>query len=354
MWSIRPCRRQRAFTLVELLVVIAIIGVLIGLLLPAVQKVRESAARVSCSNNLRQIILATTHCHDTFEQLPPIVGPYPTPTANGYDPTLGQQGVGTPMIFILQFIEQGALWNQMLQYPPGGAGPLGWADPNNSYSVPVKTYLCPSDPSIGASNSCPQNPGGPPFAAATCYAANALVFDRCNFTPGNANSPPTATIANAGKLGLQWDGTPLPPFNYTRFSSITDGTSNTVFFTEKYAFCMTAPQGPAELAANGGQCNGPGGDYWCGGTNWGDPLLDFFAPVYNDLPAGVITPAYTIQVRPNFQVNCDPIRPSGGHTGVIMVAMGDGSVRPVSQSVSATTWFYANVPNDGQVLDSDW
>jgi prepilin-type processing-associated H-X9-DG protein len=127
-----------------------------------------------------------------------------------------------------------------------------------------------------------------------------------------------------------------------------------MFFTEKLAFCMIAPQGPAEIGANGGSCNGPGGDQFCGGGNWGDPLLDFFAPVVNALPNGVITPAYTPQFRPNFQVNCDPTRLSTMHTGGINVAMGDGSVRFVNSAIGPTTWFLVSVPNDGLVLPNDW
>jgi prepilin-type processing-associated H-X9-DG protein len=341
---------------VELLVVIAIIGILIGLLLPAVQKIREAAARLSCSNNLKQIILATHNCHDTYGMLPPVVGPYPTPNANGFVsfPVTGQQGVGTPMIFLLEFIEQGNLFKQLQQYnQQTNTSPLGWADPNSSYSVPVKTYICPSDASAPG-NMVPQNPGGPPYAAATSYAYNALVFDQCNFTPGTGNTPPFASLTNTSNLGLGFDGPVNPPFYYSRFAVITDGLSNTMFFTEKLASCMYAPQGPAEIAANGGTCNGPGGDQFCGGNNWSDPLLDFFAPVVNALPNGVITPAYTPQFRPNWLVNCDPTRPSTSHTGGINLAMGDGSVRFVNSAVSPTTWFLVSVPNDGLVLPNDW
>jgi prepilin-type N-terminal cleavage/methylation domain-containing protein len=351
MWLVHSCRPKRAFTLIELLVVIAIIAVLIGLLLPAVQKVREAANRTTCTNNLKQIGLATHSCQDAYGNLPAICGPYPTPTSNGYklDGTT-QRGVGTPLIFLLPFLEQKDLFNQMLiPSSASDSSPLGWADSQHSYTIPVKSYICPSDPSIGPNNSCPQNPGTP-YAAATSYAANALVFDRCTFTPGTGTTPPSAKIANAGKLGLEWDGTPVQPFYYARIpADIPDGTSNTVFFTEKYTFCASAT-----AKYSSGQCTGPGGQLDCGGDNWSDPLLDFFAPVYNDLPAGVIDTTYTPQIQPNFKLNCDPTRPSSAHAGVIMVTMGDGSVRAVSGTVNPTTWLLANVPNDGQAVPADF
>src|SRR4051812_8662821 len=127
--------KRKAFTLIELLVVIAIIAVLIGLLLPAVQKVREAAARLSCQNNLRQIGLATIHAADTFNgELPPAWGHYPRGSSVG---PYGTQ------VWILPYIEQQNAFNNV---------PAMMADPSiGAYgNYPrIKTFECPSDWGLG-------------------------------------------------------------------------------------------------------------------------------------------------------------------------------------------------------------
>jgi prepilin-type N-terminal cleavage/methylation domain-containing protein len=328
MVLLRAFHRKSGFTLIELLVVIAIIAILIGMLLPAVQKVREAAARAQCQNNLKQLGLATANCNDTYEALPPVWGFFPTPNANN--------GLyGTPLIYLLPFMEQQNLWN--LCTVPGSDG--GLARNTNAFSIVVKSYICPSDPSVGAGGSCVQNaasdpPGTPPFFAATSYAANALVFGQCTFTPG---SSPSAQLTNA-----------FPSNAISRIpSTIPDGTSNTVFFTEKLTFCSSSGNpGTAACAVE-----------TCGGNNWGDPILDNFPAVYNYAPLfvfGTVTPAAIFQITPNFSNNCDWTRPSSGHTAVILAALGDGSVRNISQGMNPLTWFLANVPNDGLPMPSDW
>jgi prepilin-type N-terminal cleavage/methylation domain-containing protein len=334
MFLVRASQRKIGFTLIELLVVIAIIAVLIGLLLPAVQKVREAAARAQCLNNLKQMGLAAANYSDTYGFLPASYGLYPLAKSN--NPYFN--GItGTPLIFLLPFIEQQNLWNYSIQIPAGSTNP-GIARNNNAFSIVVKSYICPSDPSVSGGNTCPQNTTNtsplPPFFAATSYAANALVFSQCTFNPG---SSPSATVNLFG----------FKPFGRIP-STLPDGTSNTVLFTEKLTFC----------SMNGNPGTAGCQNFGCGGTNWADPVPDNFIAVYNWFPrqqaVGIVTPAATFQIAPNFETNCDWTRPSSGHAAVILAGLGDGSVRACSQGMSPLTWFLANVPNDGLPMPSDW
>src|SRR5215831_9372452 len=133
---------RRGFTLIELLVVIAIIAILIGLLLPAVQKVREAAARATCANNLKQIGLAVHSFNDANgTQIPPVVGPFPAGSAN----------FGTVFYYLLPYIEQSALYNSSaVSGVYSASNPI--AGGIRAYGTVVKTYLCPSDPSAPPGN----------------------------------------------------------------------------------------------------------------------------------------------------------------------------------------------------------
>jgi prepilin-type N-terminal cleavage/methylation domain-containing protein/prepilin-type processing-associated H-X9-DG protein len=292
---VRRIRSWRGFTLIELLVVIAIIAILIGLLLPAVQKVREAAARSECSNNLKQLALACISCADTYQgKLPPGLGIYPSKRQTN------NNGNGGHFLHILQFIEQGNVYKASLVR--GGDNNDNRNGPFDTYSMwtpaidqaRIKTYQCPSDPT---------NEGN----ARTSYAYNGMLFPQTYW--GN---------------------------EFRRYpSSLADGTSTTILYTEHLRFTNNALR-----YADG---------YW----------PDWHGVIYStDLgdPIGPTTP--TIQTDPIVNngraTNMDPRYAASGHSGGGNVAMGDGSVRFVSSSVSGASWWAAITPASRDISNSDF
>jgi prepilin-type N-terminal cleavage/methylation domain-containing protein len=299
----RVFRRWRAFTLIELLVVIAIIAILIGLLLPAVQKVREAAARSQCSNNLKQLSLATINLADTYSgKLPGSIGLFPSIVSTNVGAT--NNGDGGEFLHLLPFIEQDNLYKSAYV----GPGVDGRNNNLPTYSQwttqvqnsKVKTYICPSDYT--------QSDGQPAHAS---YGQNGQVFKEGYWAKDTKRFP----------------------------ASFTDGTSNTIFYTDKLAQCNT-----------GHYPN----NYW---PDWGpviysDNVGDLVGPPYSTTypPGPVIQP----KLVTSNQAACDGGVSSSPHTAGIQVGLADGSVRFVSGGISTTTWWSAMTPAGGEILGSDW
>jgi prepilin-type N-terminal cleavage/methylation domain-containing protein len=254
--------RSSAFTLIELLVVIAIIAILIGLLLPAVQKVREAAARTQSSNHLRQMGTGLHNAASSFnDQMPPAYGGYPTATSLQ----------GSLFYHILPYIEQENVYKQA------------------AYNTVIKIYIAPADPSIANADWV------------VSYASNYLCF---------------------GTVGANLKST----FN--------DGTSQTVMIMERYGKSTTG----THLWAYSNYTTLPNTSYPTASGTW-------------LTTTAATTPPFQLKPSPSA---ANEALPQGMSSGGLQICLGDGSVRSVSSSVSATTWYAANTPAGNDLLGADW
>jgi prepilin-type N-terminal cleavage/methylation domain-containing protein/prepilin-type processing-associated H-X9-DG protein len=198
-------RTRRAFTLIELLVVIAIIAILIGLLLPAVQKVRAAAARIKCQNNLKQIALAAHNYHGAFDRFPA-----------GLERSSGARH-SSVFIELLPFVEQDALYKQWDFLQPS-ADTAGGSHSRAATLVPI--YVCPTD---RLANN-PWDLGGGNYASLTSYGGNG---GSRSMMPQNARADGIFHMFGTKAL-------PSAGLRRVRFADVTDGTSNTFLFGERF------------------------------------------------------------------------------------------------------------------------
>jgi len=281
----------RAFTLIELLVVIAIIAILVGMLLPAIQKVREAANRATSQNNLKQLSLATIKLVDDNNGLMPQLGVSVYNGGNAWSSNNRYNGSdGTIWWYLLRNLEQGPIYSYYINN--WGASQTGyWANygPNNGGwpRTAIKTLFGPGDPTADFQY---------PYAL-TSYIANSRSFNSVKRFP----------------------------------TGMTDGPSQTIMHAECYA--------GATVQASGYQ---PHYAYW---ENYGDPRYG------NTMFDGNYWATFDVAPTPGRQTYQGP---NGHSTGGVQLSLWDGSVRNMSLNVSTTTFSVACTPATGDVLGSDW
>jgi len=328
-------KNRRGFTLIELLVVIAIIAILIGLLLPAVQKVREAANRMSCSNNLKQLGLALHNYHDTN-----LV--FPAGCATDVPP-FGTSGGGwgsSWKVYILPYIEQDNIYRRWLF-----TGSSGYTNGNNmSQAVPlvhritIKGYRCPSSPL-------------PAFYASSNNGGAIQMFTSYTGIAGSGTGVAPHNVYLPSGHGYVSGRGILYASSQETMAGITDGTSNTMMVGEQSDHLRNAANQPIPGSFGAITSQGPHG--WtmgAGNANVGT--------AYNDRHFNCTTVRHMINQRgltdsggtgtSNNTGNNIPL--SSGHSGGVNVLLGDGSVRFLRDSTPLATLANLAAREDGQTV----
>jgi prepilin-type N-terminal cleavage/methylation domain-containing protein/prepilin-type processing-associated H-X9-DG protein len=297
-----PVMRRRGFTLIELLVVIAIIAILIGLLLPAVQKVRDAAARMQCQNNLKQIGLAAHHYHDTYNVFPPAVN-MPGQQNFGWAPAPAPNKWFGLHVALFPYYEQDNLRRGLVDNVPNPHN-VNCNGPNSIGAQVIKILICPAD-------------GGMPPTGVGQF--NNLYFGLTSYGGCSGTSATTTNGLQSLKNGIFYMNSSIA------FKNITDGTSNTLLFGERSRRNLQVTSSSEAL----------------GGWAW----VNQFAQEDNTMNAS--EPMEGVAFH---DLNQFGSQHSGG--AISNFTFADGSVKSLQKSISIVVFQRLACRNDGQVIDA--
>jgi len=342
----KSAQNRRAFTLVELLVVIAIIGILIGMLLPAVQSVREAARRISCANNVRQMGLATMNYESAHMA-------FPATWAAAGDPETGNVDGWSVQAQILPFLEQANLYSEIdfsLSYNAAENASVNLGgEVQRLASARVAVYMCPSEirDELRLNN-------GKPYHYPLNYAANA--GDWFVFNPQTRQTGPGA----------------MTTFRENAISSFTDGTSNTLFYAEVKAYTpyfrnaaiggeINKPIDPADVVSLGGDFKSSSGHTeWVDGRTHQTSFTATFSPntivPYVDSGSGQEYDVDWTNQQEGKSLTASTyaaVTSRSYHPGGVTAGRADGSVKFFNDNISTNVWAALSTRNGGEVVSEN-